>query len=214
MTKALARHEAREARVVPVILRPCRWTSSPLAKLQALPKDGTPVSEWPSRDAAFDGVAVAVELIAEELHDQRRKAAETVKRNEGDQPLTSANAAWDAVWRAFREETEKARRTRETSEAEHEELRLRQARFVKACRHATAERAIATPAAPSPGAGAAPPSPACGQGDTVAAEDQKPLPHAGEVGALAPGEGAAGTPKPTPSAGIDLAPSAPQPKRH
>jgi hypothetical protein len=38
MTKALARHARGEARVIPVILRACRWQSTPLARLQAVPK--------------------------------------------------------------------------------------------------------------------------------------------------------------------------------
>ena len=35
MTKALERHARGEAKVIPVILRHCRWASTPLAKLQA-----------------------------------------------------------------------------------------------------------------------------------------------------------------------------------
>ena len=80
MTKALARHDCGEARVVPVILRPCRWTSTPLARLQAVPKDGRPVSEWTSRDAAFDDIAVAVERILQDLREQRRRVAEQARR--------------------------------------------------------------------------------------------------------------------------------------
>jgi TIR domain len=33
MTKALQRHERGEARVIPIILRPCRWRNTPLASL-------------------------------------------------------------------------------------------------------------------------------------------------------------------------------------
>jgi Uncharacterized conserved protein len=76
MTQALARHAAGEARVVPVIVRRCRWMSTPLAKLQAVPKDGEPINEWTTRDAAFDDVAGAVEHVAKELREQRRRAAE------------------------------------------------------------------------------------------------------------------------------------------
>lgn len=35
--------------------------STPLGCLQAVPKDGRPVSEWTSRDAAFGDIAGAVE---------------------------------------------------------------------------------------------------------------------------------------------------------
>jgi TIR domain len=43
MTKALARHQLGEARVIPVILRSCRWQKTPLGSLQAVPRDGKPV---------------------------------------------------------------------------------------------------------------------------------------------------------------------------
>jgi TIR domain/NB-ARC domain len=61
MTKALERHQLGEARVIPVILRPCQWQKTPLRSLQAVPKDGKPISEWPSHDAALDDIAAAVE---------------------------------------------------------------------------------------------------------------------------------------------------------
>src|SRR5262245_21888007 len=53
MRRAMERHEAREAQVIPVILRPCDWQGTPFDKLKALPKDGKPVTDWPTRDLAF-----------------------------------------------------------------------------------------------------------------------------------------------------------------
>src|ERR1039457_3114864 len=46
MKRALERHAAGEARVVPVILRSCDWQTSQFAKLTALPEDGKPVVKW------------------------------------------------------------------------------------------------------------------------------------------------------------------------
>src|SRR4030042_6849288 len=40
--RALERHRKGDARVVPIILRPCDWQSSPFAGLQALPKGAKP----------------------------------------------------------------------------------------------------------------------------------------------------------------------------
>ena len=40
MTRALERHEANEARVIPIIVREVAWHSAPFGKLQALPADG------------------------------------------------------------------------------------------------------------------------------------------------------------------------------
>jgi hypothetical protein len=53
MKRAIARHEARTARVIPIILRPVDWQSTPFGKLLALPTDGKPVTTWVNRDEGF-----------------------------------------------------------------------------------------------------------------------------------------------------------------
>lgn len=64
MQRAMERHQAKNARVIPVILRPCDWKSAPFGGCLALPKDGRPVVDWPNEDAAFlsvvDGVRAAL----------------------------------------------------------------------------------------------------------------------------------------------------------
>jgi hypothetical protein len=52
--RAMERHEAGTARVIPVILRPCDWQEdTPFKKLLAAPKDGRPITKWPNEDEAF-----------------------------------------------------------------------------------------------------------------------------------------------------------------
>jgi TIR domain len=63
----IERHEAGEARVVPIILRPVDWHSASFGKLQALPKDGLAVTSWPNPDDAFADIARGIRSIAEEL---------------------------------------------------------------------------------------------------------------------------------------------------
>ena len=53
MQQALERHEAGEARVVPIIIEPCDWATSPLRQLKALPRDGKPVSDWTNANHAY-----------------------------------------------------------------------------------------------------------------------------------------------------------------
>ncbi|MBP5976468.1 TIR domain-containing protein [Brasilonema sp. CT11] len=65
--RAMERHDAREARVIPVILKPVDWKSAPFARLQVLPKDGKPVSKWGNRDEAFLSVAQGIRAAVEEL---------------------------------------------------------------------------------------------------------------------------------------------------
>lgn len=51
--RAMERHDAGEARVIPIILRHCDWKSAPFGKLLAAPKDALPVRKWPDLDEAF-----------------------------------------------------------------------------------------------------------------------------------------------------------------
>ncbi len=58
--QAIKRHEAGSARVIPVILKPCNWDGTPFGKLQALPKDGKPVTRWANRDEAFTDIVLGI----------------------------------------------------------------------------------------------------------------------------------------------------------
>jgi hypothetical protein len=64
--EAMRRHEAGESVVIPIILRPCDWKVAPFARLQVLPKDAKPITQWSNRDAAFDNVAQGIRKIVEE----------------------------------------------------------------------------------------------------------------------------------------------------
>jgi hypothetical protein len=64
MQRAMARHEAEEAQVVPIILRPVLWGDLPFGKLQALPRNGTPVTSCKRRDEAFRDIAQGIQRIA------------------------------------------------------------------------------------------------------------------------------------------------------
>lgn len=65
MLRALERHSAGTARVIPVILRPCEWQKAPFGKLLATPTDGKPITKWADRDDAFLEVAKAIRVAAE-----------------------------------------------------------------------------------------------------------------------------------------------------
>ncbi len=64
MKRALERHEAREALVIPIILRPVHWEDAPFGKLTALPTHGKPVTRWRSRDEAFLDIAKGIRHAA------------------------------------------------------------------------------------------------------------------------------------------------------
>jgi TIR domain/CHAT domain len=67
MDRAMARHGAGTARVIPVILRSCDWQSSRFARLKMLPKDGKPVTLWADRDEAFTDVAKGIRQLVKEI---------------------------------------------------------------------------------------------------------------------------------------------------
>ncbi len=64
---AMQRHAAGNARVIPVIVRPCNWSDAPFGRLQALPKDAVPVASWSSEDEAFTDVAKGIVSAATSL---------------------------------------------------------------------------------------------------------------------------------------------------
>jgi|GEM_PF-3385325 len=70
MKKALERHDAGEVRVIPIILRPCDWQKAPFSKLQALPKDGKPVTRFRSRDEAYSNIAEGMWRVIEQVRAQ------------------------------------------------------------------------------------------------------------------------------------------------
>jgi hypothetical protein len=63
MHRGMERAARGEAQVIPVILRPCLWSSLPFGSLQVLPKDGKPVVSWPSADEAYADVAKALHAL-------------------------------------------------------------------------------------------------------------------------------------------------------
>lgn len=66
MKRAMERHSAATATVVPVILRPVDWQSAPFGILKVLPRDGKPVVKWPTLDDAFLDVVQALRQLLEQ----------------------------------------------------------------------------------------------------------------------------------------------------
>jgi hypothetical protein len=65
--RAIERHDAGAARVIPVILRSCDWHSAPFGKLQALPTNGKAVTLWSNRDQAFTVIARGIRVAVTEI---------------------------------------------------------------------------------------------------------------------------------------------------
>jgi internalin A len=70
--RALERHTAGEARVIPVILRDVDWKKARFAHLGVLPKDGRAVMTWPNKDSAWRNVGEGIARVVEEIRSRRR----------------------------------------------------------------------------------------------------------------------------------------------
>lgn len=76
MRRALERHAAGEARVVPVVVRPTDWEKTPLARLQALPRDGKAVTRWSNRDEAWLDVVKGLRAVIEQFVELAKREPE------------------------------------------------------------------------------------------------------------------------------------------
>lgn len=64
MQRALERHNAGEARIIPIIVEPCDWMAMPqLRRLKAVPKEGKPISEWTNANNAYLNVVQEIRHI-------------------------------------------------------------------------------------------------------------------------------------------------------
>lgn len=80
---SLERHAKGEAAVVPVILRPCHWTITPLAHIEAMPEKAKAVTSWASQDEAFTDIAHRLSELVEKLlgEQQARSRQEATRRD-------------------------------------------------------------------------------------------------------------------------------------
>lgn len=83
MTRALELQNDGTARVIPIILHPCDWHSLPFGHLQALPKDGTPISKYPNLHDAFLEVTRGIRAVAQEFEPKSTKTLTGSARGDG-----------------------------------------------------------------------------------------------------------------------------------
>ncbi|MDE5454899.1 TIR domain-containing protein [Bradyrhizobium sp. CSA112] len=65
MTRALARHDAKAARAISIVCRPCDFHGLPFARFVMLPTDAKAVSSWADRDAAWVDVVRGIRRALE-----------------------------------------------------------------------------------------------------------------------------------------------------
>jgi hypothetical protein len=83
LQRAMQRHADNEAHVLPIVLRACDWKGAPFGRLQAVPRNGKPVTSWRNRDEAFAEIAKEI-----------RVALETMQRLTLSTPPTALPKIW------------------------------------------------------------------------------------------------------------------------
>lgn len=66
-TIAMQRHKQGLSRVIPILLRPCDYSGTPLASLQALPRDGKAITVVRDRDTVWVEVIQSLRLVIQDL---------------------------------------------------------------------------------------------------------------------------------------------------
>jgi|GEM_PF-2286787 len=73
--RAMQRHQSGQARVIPVLLRPVIWRDTSFGRLQALPTNGKPITEWGRKqDKAFIDIFEGIKTVAAELREGSKKS--------------------------------------------------------------------------------------------------------------------------------------------
>ena len=72
---AMQRHQANEARVIPIMLRPCDFTGEVFSKLAGLPTKMKAVTTWVNQDEAWTDVVRGLRREFEAYRDEARKTA-------------------------------------------------------------------------------------------------------------------------------------------
>ena len=72
LRRAMERHAAGVARVLPVVVRPVDWSGLPVSVLQPAPADGRPVTSWEQRDEAWLSVVDSVATVVADLVEREK----------------------------------------------------------------------------------------------------------------------------------------------
>ena len=152
MADALARHEQGTAIVIPIILKPYPWDITKLQHLQALPKDGKPISTWAHPAEAYTdivrGLNRSIELVKEKQAEAAAQAALKKQEQEAERLRQIAAAKEQQDLKELQRQAEESKK-RQQIEAERqrkaaqEQERLRQIELQKEREKLAAQKAQA-----------------------------------------------------------------------
>ena len=96
--RALERERLGYIQIIPVILEPCDWMSSPFKDFLALPKDGVPISTWTNQNNAFLSVVTGIRSALADLSRPEHTASQSEKKTSSRKPRVMQD--FDAVQRS------------------------------------------------------------------------------------------------------------------
>lgn len=80
--RAVERHEKEEAVLIPVMLRKCDWGETSFSKIQALPKNATPIKSFEDEDEAFFSIVEGIKAAIEKLKKANKKTESKPDENQ------------------------------------------------------------------------------------------------------------------------------------
>ncbi|MFN4081610.1 MAG: hypothetical protein ACK4NS_11975 [Saprospiraceae bacterium] len=143
VSEVLERHLMGEVRVALMILRPCAWEATSLAKLQAIPQNGKPVVFWSDREKAYADAARALLAMADFLEQHKReKAAESHRLRETADHRAAKGTEASSVHAATQQRQQNAGETqrRYADETERKELQAEYAYYIAEARRCKRRR--------------------------------------------------------------------------
>lgn len=95
MKRALKRHENGEARVIPIILDHCDWKNALFGKLNALPKDGQPIIDYPNQNKAFLEIVEGLRNTISKSRSEKPKSIAKTQKSDIEQKVSSTTKTKD-----------------------------------------------------------------------------------------------------------------------
>jgi len=91
--KAIERRNKGEVVILPIIIRPCDFSSTPLTDFQALPRNAEPISTWENKDEAWmnvvDGLKRTIDVIGKEMQPSNNDNQSNDNASSGTNPTAS-----------------------------------------------------------------------------------------------------------------------------
>src|SRR2546429_3162891 len=95
MEQAIDRHNAGEARVIPILLRPTDWQGAPFDKLKMLPTDAKAVTRWRRRDDAFADIVQGIRASINDLTNTGKTANPSIIARTSSPGKTQVEQIWN-----------------------------------------------------------------------------------------------------------------------